>query len=79
MVFSYSNIQSKQVGGKRITHKVSIKNNKGFKSVSHFRKGKHVRTIKKPISKQHIQLIKSKNFIKGLFKDCKTCKKTNSK
>lgn len=65
MPYKYSNIQSKQSGGKRITHKVYIQNNKGYKSISHYSKGKHVRTIKKPISKSHIQMIKRKNLLKG--------------
>ena len=76
MSYNYSNIQTRKVGGKLITHKVVINKNKGHKSISHHYKGKHVRTIKKPLSKKHIQLIKNKKFIKGLFKDCneKTCK-----
>jgi hypothetical protein len=74
MPYHYSNIQTKQAGGKKITHKVYINGSKGYKSISHFIKGKHVRTMKNPLSKTHISLIKKKKFIKGLFKDCKTCK-----
>lgn len=70
MTYTYSNIQTKQKGGNKITHKVYINKNKGFKSVSYYKKGKHVRTIKKPICKAHISKIKRKKFIKGLFKDC---------
>lgn len=71
MTYKYSNTQTKQMGGKKITHKVYINNNNGYKSVSHFSKGKHVKTMKKPLSKKHIHMIKKKKFIKGLFKDCK--------
>jgi len=70
MVYKYYNIQTKQDGGKRITHKVYINKNKGFKSISYYKKGKHVKTIKKPICKAHISKIKNKKFVKGLFKDC---------
>ena len=75
MTYHYSNTQTRKVGGKKITHKVKIVHNKGYKSISHYHKGKHVKTIKKPLSKTHINLIKNKKFIKGLFKDCKSCKK----
>lgn len=71
MPYNYSNIQTKQIGGKKITHKVYIKGRNGYKSISHFSKGKHIKTMKKPLSISHINLIKRKKFIKGLFKDCK--------
>jgi hypothetical protein len=71
MTYHYSNIQTKKIGGKKITHKVFIKGNKGYKSISNYSKGKHVITIKKPLCKAHINLIKRKKFIKGLFKECK--------
>jgi len=74
MTYSYSNIQTKQLGPKRITHKVIIKNNNGHKSITIFKNGKHIKTVKKKISKKHINLIKCKKFIKGLFNECKTRK-----
>lgn len=62
-----------QKGGK-VVRKVSIKKGKGYKSITKYRKGKKIFTIKKPIHKQHIKLIKSGKFIPGLFNDCKGCK-----
>lgn len=75
--FNYENteIKNNQMGGK-IMRKVSIKKGKGYKSVTRFHKGKKVGTIKKPIPKSHVHLIKQGVFIPGLFNDCKKCKST---
>lgn len=62
-----------QKGGK-VVRKVSIKNGKGYKSITKYRKGKKTFTIKKPIHKEHIKMIKKGKFIPGLFNDCKGCK-----
>lgn len=62
-----------QKGGK-IVRKVSIKKGKGYKSITKYRKGKKLFTVKKPIHKEHIKLIKKGKFIPGLFNDCKGCK-----
>jgi len=75
----YENVEVKttQMGGK-IVRKVSIKNGKGYKSVTRYHKGKNLGTIKKPIHKKHIHLIKKGVFVPRLFSDCKknkTCKK----
>jgi hypothetical protein len=72
--FSYKNteIKKNQKGGK-IVRNVSIKNGKGYKSVTKYHKGKKIGTAKKPIHKSHINLIKIGKFIPGLFSDCK-CK-----
>jgi len=73
--FNYENTETKmQTGGKTI-RKVSIKKGRGFKSVTKYHKGKKVASVKKPIHKAHIQLIKNRKFIPGLFLDCK-CRKT---
>ena len=80
--FHYENTEiKKQVGGSKIIRKISIKNGKGYKSVTKYHKGKKLHTIKKPIKKSHINLISLGNFIPGLFADCKRCNKTkkNSK
>jgi hypothetical protein len=75
--FNYENteIKNNQMGGKMV-RKVSIKKGNGYKSVTKFYKGKKVGTIKKPIHKSHVHLIKQGVFIPGLFSDCKKCKKT---
>lgn len=73
MGFNYFNTETKiQSGGKTI-RKVHIRNGKGYKSVTKYYKGKRIGTIKKPIHKEHINLIKIGKFIPGLFLDC-NCK-----
>jgi len=74
---NYKNVEVKhtQNGGK-IVRKVSIKNGKGYKSVTKYHKGKKIGTTKKPIHKYHINLIKIGKFIQGLFSDCACKKKT---
>jgi len=59
-----------QGGGKKIVRKVSIKNGKGYKSVTKYHKGKKVSSVRKPIHHSHIILIESRKFIPGLFSDC---------
>ena len=72
--FNYQNTETKiQKGGKTV-RKVSIKKGKGYKSVTKYRKGKKVSTVKKPIHKHHIGMIQRGIFIPGLFSDCKGCK-----
>ena len=68
--FNYSSIQKHQSGGKKTLKKVTIKRGKGHKSVSYYKKGKMIKTIKKPIHRDHIILIYQKQFIPGLFSDC---------
>ena len=71
--FNYSNIQKYMHGDKKITRKVIIKNGKGYKSVSYYKKGRPVKTIKKCLKLNHVTMIKNKQFIPGLFIDCR-CK-----
>jgi len=63
-----------QGGGKKIVRKVSIKNGKGYKSVTTYYKGKKINSVKKPLHDSHIMLIQTRKFIPGLFSDCH-CKK----
>jgi len=75
--FNYENTEVKTMtGGSKIVRKVSIKNGKGYKSVTKYRKGKKTGTIKKPIHKAHIDLIQRGKFIPGLFLDC-NCREKN--
>jgi hypothetical protein len=79
MDFNYENTEiQKQTGGK-IVRKVSIKKGKGYKSVSRFRNGKKVSTVRKPIHIDHIKLIKQRKFIPGLFLDCTCREKTKTR
>ena len=78
--FNYNNTDTIIKGGsKKIVRKVSIKNGKGYKSITKYHKGKKVSFIKKPIHNKHILRIKSRKFIPGLFSDCngknKTCRR----
>ena len=74
--FHYENVEVKQKGGQKIVRKVSIKNGKGYKSVTHHAKGGKKKTIRKPIHKKHINMIQLGEFIPGLFSDCQCSKKT---
>jgi hypothetical protein len=67
--FKYSNVQHHMHGGKKTTHKVHIKNGKGYKSVTHLRHGKRVHHSRKALSSSEMGLIKIGKFIPGLFKE----------
>jgi len=78
--FDYNNVEMKTMtGGKKIVRKVSIKNGKGYKSVTHYKKGKKSFSSRKPIHKNHISLIKIGKFIPNLFGDCKCGKNKTRK
>lgn len=72
--FNYQNSETISQKGGKIVRKVTIKKGKGFKSVTTYRKGKKTKTVKKPLHNHHIQQIKMRKFIPGLFSDCKNCK-----
>jgi len=76
--FSYENTEVTQKGGKKIVRKVSIKNGRATKTVTKYHRGKHVGTAKKHIHQNHVEMIFSGKFVKGLFSDCK-CGKTRSR
>jgi hypothetical protein len=69
--FHYHNTEKHIYGGKHIIRKVSIKNGKGYKSVTMHKKGggkmqkKH--TTKRKLYPVEIEHIKNRKFIKGLF------------
>jgi hypothetical protein len=77
--YFYENTEIKKVGGKKIIRKVSIKNGKGIKMVSKYHRGKHLGTVKKPIHKEHMEMISLGKFVNGLFGDCKCSLKKKSK
>jgi hypothetical protein len=72
--FNYENTETVAQKGGKIVRKVSIKRGRGYKSITKYRRGKKVSTIKKPIHRHHIGLIERGIFIPGLFSDCKGCK-----
>lgn len=78
--FNYENIEVKktQMGGK-IIRKVTIKNGKGYKSITKYQRGKKVKSVKKPIHKEHIEQIKGGKFVPGLFSDCNCGEKNKTR
>ena len=55
--FNYQNTEIKTQMGGKIVRKVSIKNGKGYKSVTKYRKGKRSETIKKNIHNDHFRYL----------------------
>ena len=76
---NYENTEIVSQRGGKIVRKVIIKKDKGFKSITKYHKGKKLYTVKRPIHKAHIKLIKAGKFIPGLFKDCKSCNKSKKR
>lgn len=74
--FNYDSNETKQVGGAKVVRKVTIRNGKGYKSVTKYKNGRKIGTSKKPLDKAHVALIKIGKFIPGLFFNCKCNKKT---
>jgi hypothetical protein len=74
--FDYENTEIKktQSGGK-IVRNVTIKNGKGYKSITRYHRKKRIGTIRKTLKRGEIQMIKLGKFIPGLFKNCKSCSK----
>jgi hypothetical protein len=75
--FNYKNnevVENKQSGGK-IVRNVTIKNGKGYKSISRYHRKKHIGTVRKKLKTGEIRMIKLGKFIPGLFRNCKTCSK----
>jgi hypothetical protein len=77
--FAYESVEVTRRGNKKTVRKVSIKNGKGFKTVSKYAKGKHIGTSRKKIDDTHMPLIKGGSFIPGFFSDCKCGTNTKSK
>jgi hypothetical protein len=77
--FKYSNVQHKIHGGSKMTHKVHIKNGKGYKSVTHVKHGKRLHHSRKALSTVEMGLIKIGKFIPGLFNDLNKKSKTRKR
>ena len=69
--FSYCNTGISQNGGRKTIRKVSIKNGKGHKSITQYKKSKKMFSDKKPLSMIEIVTIQRGQFMPGLFSDCK--------
>lgn len=68
---NYQNTETKKTGGMKIIRKVNIRNGKGYKSVSTYKRNKRIFTVKKPLCNENMQQILSGKFIPGLFHDCR--------
>lgn len=71
MKFHYHNTEKHIHGKNHIIRKVSIKNGKGYKSIT-IKKGGKKRNIttKRKLDPMEIEHIKNRRFIQGLFSDC---------
>jgi hypothetical protein len=79
MTYNYYNKDVRVANGKKTVRVVSVKNGRGYKSVTNYRGKKRLGTVKKRIHDDHIQLIGGGKFIPGLFNDCKTKSCKNKK
>ena len=71
MPYKYSNIEIKVLpNGRKTVRKVYVKNGKGYKSVTKYRRGRKLSSVKKPIHLEHIDKITRCQFVPGLFNDC---------
>ena len=71
--------EESNINGKKTVRKVSIKNGKGYKTVSKYVRGKHVGTSRKKIDDSHLPLINGGSFITGFFSDCKCGEKIKTR
>ena len=71
---NYKNTEIVLQKGGKVVRNVTIKKGRGYKSITKYRNGKKIFSVKKPIHKRDIELIGKGKFIPGLFKDCKNCK-----
>jgi hypothetical protein len=74
--YHFSSVQKQQSGGGKTVRRVQIKNGKGYKSISYYKNGKHVKTAKKGLDNLEMETIKMGKFIPGLFNNCNCNKKT---
>ena len=75
--FSYESTQTHMTGGKIQVRNVTIKNGKGYKSVSKYCKGKCNTTVKRRLLLKEIQMIQRNQYIPALFKDCRPKNRTS--
>jgi hypothetical protein len=79
--FNYNNTDMYINGARKTLRKVAIKNGKGHKSITQYKKNKKMFSVKKPLSMIEIVTIQRGQFIPGLFRDCKgpDCMKNKTK
>ena len=67
--FHYHNTEKHIHGGKHIIRKVTIKNGKGYKSITTMKKGGKRYTTKRRLDQNEMTNIKNRKFIRGLFSE----------
>jgi hypothetical protein len=79
--FNYFNKENKHQGHRKTVRMVKIHGGKGHKTMTHYKKGKKMYTVKKPLTIIEIVTIQRGKFIPGLFRDCKgpNCSRKNRK
>jgi hypothetical protein len=75
--FSYESVQTHMAGGKTQVRNVTIKNGKGYKSVSRYCKGKCNSTVRRRLLLKDIEMIQRHQYIPALFKDCRPKNRTS--
>ena len=75
--FSYESVQTHMSGGKMHIRNVTIKNGKGYKSVSKYCNGKCNSTAKRRLLLNEIKMIQRHQYIPALFKNCKPKNRTS--
>ena len=76
---AYKSVQHSQMGGKKVTRKVFIKNGKGSKSICIHKNGKKCHSKTKKLTHNEMYLIKMGKFIPGLFLDISAKSNTRSR
>ena len=71
--FHYHNTEKRIHGKQHFIRRVSIKNGKGYKSIT-MKKGGKRRSVKRLLHPTEIEQIKNRQFIHGLFSNCKNNK-----
>lgn len=72
--FHYMNVERNHTGGKKMVRTVKIRNGKGYKSVKVYSRKRCMGTAKRQLTEDEIHKIHNRQFITGLFNDCKICK-----
>ena len=73
--FHYSNKEHKNHGHRKTVRSVLIRGGRGHKTMSHYKKGKKMYTVKHPLTVVEIVTIRQGKFIPELFRDMKKHKK----
>lgn len=68
--FVYASQQIHHHGNDKTVHRVTVKNGKGHKSVTKYRRGKLMSRVKRLLREEEMEHIHRKKFIPGLFRDC---------